>query len=139
MTWLILLLDENESKLREFYCELAREGNDEDMPSQESTTSELTPLTPEVVTGKYPPLTANERTIAETKIRAAGQEGLLVPGLTSRVAYSLPNLNRDYGLFVTLPLNTRSRARFICAAEPSKLFLSITFIHNNKIIQLLCV
>ncbi|XP_021967433.1 uncharacterized protein LOC110862531 [Folsomia candida] len=106
--------DEGDSKLRHFYCQLAREGDDEVMGSQESTTSELTPLTPEVVTGNYPPLTAAERGIAEAKIIQAGEEGLRIPGLKSKVVYSPPNQNRTYGLFSLVSL-AGSGGRFICA------------------------
>lgn len=116
-----LSLDEGDNKLREFICTLARTvDRDEEMGSQQSTISDLTPLTPEFITGRYPPLTAAERKIAETKIRQAGADGLMVPGTTSRVAWSPPNQNRAYGLFVYLKPNTKYN--FICAEIPSKLF-----------------
>ncbi|OXA63379.1 hypothetical protein Fcan01_02865 [Folsomia candida] len=106
--------DEGDNKLREFFCELAREVNeDQEMGSQQSTTSDLTPLTPPIITGKYPPLTAAERLIAETKIRQAGKEGLEVPGTKSRVAFSPPNINRAYGLFVLVAPNTKWN--YICS------------------------
>ncbi|OXA59305.1 hypothetical protein Fcan01_04139 [Folsomia candida] len=108
-------INEGDHKLREFFCTLAREG-DEEMGSQQSTTSNLTPLTPPIITGKYPPLTAAERLIAETKIRQAGPNGLEIPGTTSRVAFSPPNQNRQYGLFVYIYTNTK---RFICCGIPN--------------------
>ncbi|OXA41797.1 uncharacterized protein LOC110860045 [Folsomia candida] len=80
--------DIGDNKLRELFCRLAREvDEEEEMGSQQSTASDLTTLTPEIITGKYPPLNAAERLVAETKIRQAGADGIMVPGTASRVTY----------------------------------------------------
>ncbi|XP_021951608.1 uncharacterized protein LOC110848653 isoform X2 [Folsomia candida] len=118
--------DVGDNKLRELFCTLAREvDEEEEMGSQQSSTSDLTPLTPEIITGKYPPLNAAERLIAETKIRQAGAEGIAVPGTTSRVAYSSPNEKRSYGLYVYVKQN--SKYNFICSAIPNCVRTNGTF------------
>lgn len=115
--------DKRDSKLRDFYYQLATEGDDEETASQESATSELT-LTPEVIEKKTSFLTETERKAAENKIMDAGPEGLQVEGLDCRVVYSLPTVSRTYGLFKLMFSGETGGGKFICAADSSNIFVN---------------
>ncbi|XP_035709945.1 uncharacterized protein LOC118436293 isoform X2 [Folsomia candida] len=113
--------DKGDNKLWQLYCKLAREEKEQpmDVGSQTSDKSDkLTPLTPEVITTTHGPLTAAERTKAEDKIKAAGKEGLEVPGTKNRVVYKPPDTRpqslRPWGLFAILP-----SGHWICSADPN--------------------